>query len=75
MTKQNLIQRTVNLLEKLPREKIAEVVNYAHYVLKRHEEEILRQGIQKLASDGKTYDFLNQEEELYTANDVKERYR
>jgi len=75
MNKASIINKTVNTLQQLPSEKIVEVADFAEYMLKKHEDHLLRAGIEKLVETGKSYDFLNTEEELYSVNDVIEKYK
>lgn len=75
MTKEALINKTVDTLSKLPQEKIEEINDFADFILKKYDEETLLKGIEKLSSESKAFDFLNQEEDLYTMNDLKERYK
>lgn len=75
MTRETLIQRTVTALSKLPQSRASEIADFADYLLKRYDEEILQQGIQKLVSDSITFSFLKNEEDLYSINDLKERYK
>lgn len=74
MLRSTLINQTVNNLSKLPDEKIAEVSDYIEFILKKHEERILQKGIQQLTSKSKSYQFLEEEEDLYTVSDLKEKY-
>jgi len=74
MDKQILINRTIEALEKLPEEKVYEVANFADYILKKYEEQILQTGIEALVSDSESFSFLGDEEDLYDESDLKERY-
>ena len=74
MTKQAIIEKTVKTLNILPAEKAEEVADFADFILKKHEEYILQKGIYKLAEDSETFNFLNEEEVLYSVNDVKKKY-
>jgi len=40
----------------------------------KHEEHILKKGIQKLEAESESFKFLEKGEELYTVNDIKEKY-
>ena len=71
MTKQGLITRTVETLEKLPEVKIHEI---ADFVLKKYEENILQKGIESLVSESDSFAFLHDEEDLYDESDLKEKY-
>lgn len=74
MSKKELIDKTIIILEKLPHEKIAEVNHFADFILQRSEDEQLLQGIAHLTAQSKSYEFLADDEELYTLNDIKEPY-
>jgi len=74
MTKQGLITRTVETLEKLPEDKIHEIADFADFVLKKYEENILQKGIESLVSESDSFAFLHDEEDLYDESDLKEKY-
>jgi hypothetical protein len=74
MSKKELIEKTLAALEKLPAEKIAEVSDFADFILQRNEDKQITEGIAKLSGQSKSYEFLNEEEDLYTLNDVKAPY-
>ena len=74
MSRQALIDRTVKVLNQLPDDKAVEVSDFADFVMKRYEEHQLSQGIQQMVSTSQSFDFLNDEEELYTIADLKEAY-
>lgn len=73
-SKQTLIDRTVRAINMLPAEKAEEISDFADFVSKRYEKQQLTQGIQQLAAESKAFDFLNDEEDLYTEVDLKEVY-
>ncbi|WP_020401700.1 hypothetical protein [Gracilimonas tropica] len=75
MTKKELIHKTIDTLSKLPQNKIQEVDDFASFILKKHEEETLRRGIQKLSESSGSFDFLEEEEVLYSVEDLKEKYQ
>ena len=74
MTKQIIIERTLKAINQLPDDKAEEISDFADFVIKRYEEQKRTEGIQQLASDSKTFEFLDEEEELYSENDLKEVY-
>jgi hypothetical protein len=74
MTREAIIQKTIKTLNMLPAEKAGEVADFADYVLKKHEELTLQNGIEKLVEKSEAFQFLNDEEDLYTAEDIKEKY-
>ena len=66
-----LTTKAINLL---PADKAAEISNFVDFISKRHEEQLLAQGIQQLAAESKAFDFLNAEEDLYAEADLREVY-
>lgn len=75
MSRETLIKRTFNTLSKLPPDKVKEVSDFADFILKTYDEEILQKGIEKLVSNSTTYYFLKDEEDLYSVEDLKETYK
>lgn len=74
MSKQEIIEKTLEAMNRLPEEKVAEVFDFAEFILKKYEEFLLNEGIQELTSKSKTYEFLEKEEEIYSVNDLKVIY-
>lgn len=74
ISKQAIIDRIIKAIYLLPVDKAAEISDFADFVSKRYEEQLLAQGIQQLAAESKVFDFLNTEEDLYTEADLKEVY-
>ncbi len=75
MTRETLIKKTIDNLSKLPDQKLKEVSDFAEFLLSRIENQLMTEGIQKLVSDSKTFKFLEDEEDLYSVDDLKERYK
>ncbi len=74
MTKQIIIERTLNAINLLPEDKAEEISDFADFVFKRYEEQELTAGIHKLASESQAFDFLKTEDEIYSIEDLKEVY-
>ena len=74
MSRHQLVEQALQTINQLPEEKISEVVDFASFMLKEHEEAILQKGIEQLVETSDTFAFLYDEEELYTVNDLKERF-
>jgi hypothetical protein len=74
MSKQELIEKTINALQKLSADKVAEVADFTDFILRRSEDGEITAGIGQLSAQTKSYQFLGEEEELYTLNDVKAPY-
>jgi len=76
ITKETLINKTFDYLNRLPHDKVIEVAEFVEFLYQKHEEYILKRGIQKIVSDSKSFQFLEEEEEeLYTLDDLKVRFK
>jgi len=74
MDRQVLIDSTVNKIRQLPDAKIKEINDFADFLLSKIDDKIIQEGIQKLTSDSKAFEFLKDEDDLYTLNDLREKY-
>lgn len=74
MTRQAIIERTLKAINQLPEEKAEEISDFAEFMMKQYEEQQLTKGIQRLTSTGQVFEFLHEEEDLYTEEDLKEKY-
>lgn len=75
MTRQVIIDRTVQAINQLPEHKAEEISEFADFIIKRHEEQLLSKGMNQLYVQEETFSFLREEEEIYTVADLKEVYR
>lgn len=75
MTRQLLIDITLEHLEKLRDHKVREVSDFAKFLLHRLDGQLLIEGIQKLTSEADAFKFLENEPDLYSLKDLKERYQ
>jgi hypothetical protein len=75
MDRKGLIDRVIRKIKLLPDIKIREVNDFADFLLSRIDDKITLEGIQKLAIDSKVFEFLKDEEDLYSVNDLKEKYK
>jgi len=75
MDRSILIKETIDKIHQLPDIKIQEINDFAEFLLSRIDDKILLEGMQKLASDSKSFEYLKNEEELYSVNDLKEKYK
>ncbi len=74
MNRQLIIERTVKAINQLPEEKAEEISDFADFITKRYEENRLTDGIQSVVSKSETFQFLNEDEELYSVADLKKVY-
>lgn len=75
MTREKLIEKTIDRLSKLPDKKLKEVSDFAEFLLSKIEDRNLTKGIQQVASESKSFKFLEDEEDLYSTSDLKEKYK
>ena len=62
------------MIAKTIADKVAEVSDFADFILQRNEDKEITEGITQISIQSKSYKFLDEEEELYTLNDVKVPY-
>lgn len=75
MTRDALINKTIENLAKLPDTKLKEVSDFAEFLLSKIDSQLMTEGIQKIVSDSKAFRFLEDEEDLYSLNDLKVKYK
>lgn len=75
MNRQALIDNIIHKIRQLPDRKIKEINDFADFLLRKIDDKIIQEGIQKLTSDSKSFNFLKEEEDLYSVDDLKERYQ
>jgi len=74
MTRQAIIERTLKAISQLPEDKAEEISDFADFVTKRFEDHKLSEAIQHFTSNSQAFQFLENEEDLYTLSDLKEVY-
>ncbi len=74
MEREVLMKKTIRRLEQLPTKRIQEVNDFVEFIIQRTDDALITEGLQQLSSSGHAFDFLNDEPELYSINDLKERF-
>lgn len=74
MTRKAIIERTVKVINQLPESKAEEISDFADFIIKKYEEDNLAQAMRQMANNAQAFTFLEKEEDLYTINDLKEKY-
>ncbi len=74
MNREKLLENTQKYLNALPDDKIIEVYDFVEFLYRKQEEYVLKMGIHELESHSQSYEFLKDEEDIYTVNDIKEKY-
>lgn len=75
MNRQALINNIIEKIGHLPDEKVNEVNDFADFLLSKLDDKIISEGLKKLTYESKIFEFLKGEEDLYSVNDLKERYK
>jgi hypothetical protein len=73
MTKQAIIEHTIEVINQLPDDKAAEIADFADFLIRKQDELFFNKDVQQLAS-AQSFDFLKDEEDLYTISDLKKVY-
>ena len=74
MEQEVLMEKTIHKIKQLPTARIQEVNDFVEFILQKSEDVLITEGLQQMSSSGRTYDFLNEESELYSVNDLKVRF-
>lgn len=75
MSREELIKTTIENLKQLSDTKIQEVSDYVSFLSSKIDDKIISEGIKKITSNSKAYDFLQDEDELYKVSDIIEKYK
>ncbi len=75
MKRDALINDTFEKIKKLPDTKIKQVNDFAEFLLSKIDDKVIQEGMQKLSSDSKAFEYLKNEETIYSVNDLKEKYK
>ena len=72
MDKELLIKRSLKSLQSLPAKRINEVIAFIEFISEKYKDEIiLQKGIQNIVEKSASFSFLNDEEDLYSIEDLK----
>lgn len=73
MAREKLMEKAIEVLSKLPDQKLIEVSDFTEFlIISRSEIRKLTEGIQLIFSDSKSFRFLEDEKNLYSVSDLKE---
>jgi len=74
MIREAIIERIIQIINQLPEDKALEIADFADFIIKKYEEQLLTDNIQKVVIESEAFDFLNEEDSIYSVSDLKERY-
>jgi len=75
MDKSKILKNTIDKLHKLDDQSLKEANTFVDYLLTRISDGEITREIQKQAEKSGSFSFLEEEENLYSINDLKEDYK
>ena len=73
MNREILLDRAISNISLLSDWRLKEVSDYVDFLLKSFDNKEITDGIMKLVEESKSFDFLNDEEEIYDESDLIEK--
>ena len=75
MERDVLVKRTIGNIKQLPVKRVHEVNDFVEFILQKTNDSLITEGLQQMSSAShQTYEFLNDEPELYSVNDLKVKF-
>ncbi len=75
MSKREILDQTVQKLERLPLDRLTEVANFTDFLLQKLEGQLLSRALTTLNTESAAFDFLKDDDDLYSIADLKDRYQ
>jgi len=74
MEREVLVKKTFHNIKKLPTPRVQEVNDFVEFILHKTDDALITEGLKQLSSSSSTYDFLHNEPELYSIDDLKVKF-
>ena len=74
MERELLMEKTIRGIEQLPTMRVREVNDFVEFIVRKADDALITEGLQQLSSCSRAYDFLDNEPELYSVNDLRVRF-
>jgi len=74
MEREMLMQKTVRKIEQLPTQQVQKVNDFVEFIIRRTNDAMVTEGLKQLSLCGQTYDFLYDEPDIYSVDDLKLRF-
>ena len=71
MSRLELIETTLQCIQKLPEHELLEIHDFAEFLLSRLEKKNLSNDVSRINISSASYKFLEQDNDVYTAKDLK----
>lgn len=75
MTKQAIIEHTIQVINQLPEDKAEQISDFANFLFKRYEEQLRTKAIQHYTESGEAFQFVREDDVEYTKADIKEFFK
>ena len=75
MEREVLVKRTIGRIRQLPMTRIREVNDFVEFITQKNDDALITEGLQQIASISHTYDFLYNEPDIYSVNDLKVKFK
>ncbi len=70
-----LLKKTITNLSHLPDEKLQELSDFSEFLISKLADQILLDNIQHHIEISSSYKFLQEDRDIYTVQDLKEKYK
>ena len=74
MERKVLVKKTIDRIEQLPTTRIQNGNDFVKFIIRKANDALITEGLQQLSSFIHILDFLYNEPELYTVNDLKVKF-
>jgi hypothetical protein len=74
MEREVLVKKMIGKIEHLPINHIQELNDFIEFIARKNDDALLTKDLQQLTISSAAFDFLDNEPELYTINDLKVRF-
>ena len=74
MSRLELIETTLQSIQKLPENELLEIHDFAEFLLSRIEKKRLSDDVSKINVSSSSFKFLEDDSDIYTVSDLKEKY-
>jgi hypothetical protein len=71
MERETLMEKTIGQIERLSPKSMQEVSDFVEFIAHKSDNAMITEGLQELASIRHSFDFLYNEPEIYSVNDLK----
>jgi hypothetical protein len=74
MEREILMEKMIGQIERLSIARILQINDFIEFIARQSEDAMITEGLQELSSYGNVYDFLDNEPEIYSVDDLKIKF-